>query len=115
MLFNEKYGISHISYNTGRILIDFRADEDLCEIEENFEGLIHAFSKLTGGERESLGMSQYRVGKSPFEFIFQLEGRDGIVLVVEDMRKIDETIKYIKNSLYDINYNMLYQRNDVYY
>lgn len=114
MLFNEKYAISHISYNTGRIIIEYQIDEELKEPEENFEGLIRAFSRLTGRERESLGMMQYRVGNLPFEFIFQLEIHDGIVIVIEDMRIIDDAIKYIKNSLYDINYNMLYQNRDIY-
>ncbi len=114
MLFNEKYGIAHINYNTGRIIIEHSADEELSGLEDNFEGLIRGFAKLCGGERESLGMEQYRVTTSPHEFIFQLDGIDGIVITVENMRKIDEIVRYIKDSLADINYNMLYQSTEYY-
>ena len=60
MLFNEKYGISHISYNTGRILIDFSEDEffvtedDFSEVNENrlrykLEILGHKYGFTTKG------------------------------------------------------------------
>lgn len=114
MLFNEKYGIAHISYSTGRILIEHSPDEELPGAEENFDGLLRGFSKLIGGERESLGMSQYRIAGAPFEFIFQLDSLDGIVISVENMRRIDEIVDYVKNSLANINYNMLYQQTDFY-
>ena len=118
MLFNEKYGISHISYNTGRILIDFSEDEffvtedDFFYFNEHLEGLIRGFSRLIGGERESLGMMQYKISNSPYEFVLQWDTQHGIVIIVEDMRKIDEIVKYIKNSIYEINYNMLYQKKE---
>ena len=112
--FNEKYGIIHVNYSTGRIIIEHTDDEELSGIDENFEGLIRGFSKLIGGERESLGMLQYCVAKSPYDFIFQIDGRDGIVITVENMRKIDETVRYIKNALADINYNMLYIADQYY-
>ena len=108
MLFNEKYGIAHINFSTGRIIIE----HDNVEIEENFEGLIRGFAKLTGGQRESLGMMQYSVTKLPYEFIFQIDSLDGIIITIENMRKIDEIVQYIKNSLADINYNMLYENTD---
>ena len=114
MLFNEKYGISHISYTTGRILIEHKPDEELETIEENFEGLIRGFARLAESERESLGMMQYKVSGSPYDFVFQLENSDGIVMIVEDMRRIDETVRYIKDSLADINHNMLYLERDIY-
>ncbi len=109
LLFNEKYGIAHVSYNSGRVLIEHTCDEELPTTEDNFNALIHGFSRLTGGRRESLGMMQYRVESAPFDFIFQLDNLDGIVISVEDMRRVDETVRYIKESLSDINYNMLYQ------
>ena len=115
MLFNEKYGIAHVSYNTGRILIEHRSDEYLNGTEDNFHGLIRGFSRLIGSEREGLGMMQYRIANAPYEFIFQLDSLDGIVITVEDMRKIDTIIRYIKDSLADINYNMLYMEHDLSY
>lgn len=112
MLFNEKYAVSHINYSTGRVCIEHSSDGELSTPEENFEGLIYAFTRLTGGRRESLGMQQYGVSSSPYEFVFQLEAHDGIVIVVENMRKIDETVRYIRDSLADINYNMLYLQRE---
>lgn len=109
MLFYEKYAVSHINFSTGRILIEHSADESDPDVDRGFDGLIHGFSKLTGGRRESMGMQQYRVTKSPYDFIFQIDGRDGIVITVEDMRKIDEIVRYIKNAIADINANMLYE------
>ena len=111
-ILNEKYAVSHISYSTGRICIDHTPDEELASLEDNFEGLIYAFSRLIGGRRESLGIQQYAVNSSPYDFVFQLEERSGIVIVIEDMRKIDEAVRYIRDSLYDINYNMLYLQRE---
>lgn len=107
-ILNEKYAVSYVSYNTGRVSIDHTPDDDLSSPEENFEGLIYAFSRLTGGRRESLGMQQYAVTSSPYEIVFQLEAHNGIIIVIEDMRKIDEAVRYIRDSLADINYNTLY-------
>ena len=110
MLFNEKYAISHVSYSTGRIIIDYSIDSEYNECEEEvLQGLIRGFSKLIGGERESLGMMQYKIADAPHDFIIQWENLNGIVIVVENMRKIDETVKYLKNSIQEINYNMLYE------
>ena len=109
MLFNEKYGISHISYNTGRIIVDFEDDEYSENETDNLQGLIRGFSRLIGGERESLGMMQYKITNSPYDFIIQWDTMYGIVITVEDMRKIDEIVGYIKNSIHEINYNMLYE------
>ena len=103
MLLYEKYSISHINYNTGIITIEHSGD-----IEEDFEGLIRGFAKLTEGRKESLGMMQYRVTNAPFDFIFQIDFIEGIVIVAEDMRKIDKIVGYIKESIADINYNLLY-------
>ena len=114
MLFNEKYGISHISYNTGRIIIDY-VDEDnedyLCE-DAGLEGLIRGFARLIGGIRESLGMMQYRITNSPYEFVIQWDTMYGIVITVENMRKLDEIVNYVKNSIQEINYNMLYEQRE---
>ena len=112
MLFNEKYGISHISYNTGRIVIDFSESEYAEDETDNLQGLIRGFSRLTGGERESLGMMQYKITNAPYDFIIQWDTMYGIVITVEDMRKIDETVGYVKNSIQEINYNMLYEERD---
>lgn len=110
MLFNEKYAVSHVSYNTGRIIVDYSNDSEYGEDEEAaLYGLIRGFSKLIGGERESLGMMQYKITNAPHEFVIQWENMYGIVIVVENMKQIDEIVKYIKNSIYDINYNMLYE------
>lgn len=111
MLFNEKYGISHISYNTGRIIIDYADDGSETD---NLQGLIRGFSRLIGGERESLGMMQYKITNSPYEFIIQWDTMNGIVITVENMRKLDEIVKYVKNSIQEINYNMLYEERDFY-
>ncbi len=108
MLFNEKYGIAHVSYNTGRVMIDHTADDEISSADDCFDALIYGFSRLIGGRRESLGMMQYRIDGSPYDFIFQLDSRDGIVITIEDMRRIDEIIAYIKASLADINRNSLY-------
>ncbi len=108
MLFNEKYGISHISYSTGRIIIEY-ADNEYSEDEtDSLQGLIRGFSRLIGGERESLGMLQYKITNSPYEFVIQWDSMYGIVIVVEDMRRVDEIVGYVKNAIYDINYNLLY-------
>ena len=112
MLFNEKYAISHVNFNTGRILIDHSTDEELTNIDENFDGLIRGFCRLTGGCREGIGMNRYIVRRAPCEFAFQIDLLDGIVITVENMRKIDETVIYIKTALADINKNMLYQNNE---
>lgn len=111
MLFNEKYGISHINYNTGRILIDYANDgSEYYENEtDNLQGLLRGFSRLIGGERESLGLMQYKITNSPYEFIIQWDTLYGIVITIENMRKIDEIVKYVKNSIQEINYNMLYE------
>ena len=110
MLFNEKYAVSHISYNTGRIIVDYSSDLEYAQDDEAvFHGLIRGFSKLIGGERESMGMMQYRITNAPHDFVIQWDNMYGIVIVVENMRNIDEIVKYIKNSIYDINYNMLYE------
>ncbi len=114
MLFNEKYGITHINYNTGWILVDC-ADDEYSEDETfGLDGIIRGFSRLIGGERESLGMMQYRIDKSPYEFVLHYDTTHGIVIIVEDMRRLDETVKYIKNSIQEINYNMLYEEKDYY-
>lgn len=108
MLFNEKYAISHINYNTGRIIIECADNDEYCENEtDNLQGLIRGFSRLIGGERESLGMMQYKIKNSPYDFIIQWDTMYGIVITVEDMRKIDEIVGYVKNSIQEINYNML--------
>lgn len=112
MLFNEKYAISHVSFNTGRILIEHSTDEELQNIDDNFDGLIRAFCRLTGGCREGIGMNRYIVRSAPCEFALQLDSSDGIVITVENMHRIDETVRYIKNALADINKNMLYQNNE---
>lgn len=109
MLFNEKYAISHIDFNTGRIIVDASDDEFSSSPEDNFNGLIRGFARLVEGERESLGMMQYRVTNSPFDFIFQFDTVYGIVIESEDLRSMDKMVKYIKDSLSDINYNMLYE------
>ena len=110
MLFNEKYGISHISYNTGRIIIDYSNDDDGYYEEEidHMLALVKGFSKLLGDEHESMGMMQYRIRNSPYEFVIQWDNLCGIVITVENMRKLDEIVRFIKNSIYEINYNMLY-------
>ncbi len=108
MLFNEKFGISHINYNSGRICIDYSADEQLSSPEDNLWGLIEGFSRLCGGIRESTGYASYSVSNSPYEILFSLTNNEGIVITVEDMRKIDDIVKYVKDSIADINYNMLY-------
>lgn len=109
MLFNEKYGISHINFSTGWISIDAADDEFSYSETDSFEGLIRGFSRLIGGERESLGMMQYRITNSPYDFVFQWDNAQGIIIVAEDIGKIDSIVKYIKNSLSEINYNMLYE------
>lgn len=109
MLFNEKYGISHIDFNSGRITIDFNNEGISPNNTDGFDGLLRGFSKLIGGEIESLGMMQYKAANSPYDFIFQRDNQYGSVIVVENMRQIDETVKYIKNSLAEINLNMLYE------
>lgn len=114
MLFNEKYGISHIDYNTGRILVDC-ADEEYSVYETGgLDGIIRGFSRLIGGERESIGMMQYKIAKSPYDFVFHFDTAYGIVITVEDMRKLDETVRYIKNSIHEINYNLLYEEIEYY-
>ena len=112
MLFNEKYGISHINFNAGWIIID--SSYDMYEDEENaaFHGLVRGFSKLIDDEIESLGMMQYKIRNAPFDFIFQFDNTHGIVIVAENMKHIDKLVNYIKNSLYDINYNMLYEKTE---
>ncbi len=114
MLFNEKYGISHISYNSGRILIDCSESEFSCDDNDGFEGLIRGFSRLIGEDHESLGMMQYKIKNSPYEFVIQWDTMYGIVIIVEDMRKIDEIVKFVKNSIYEINYNMLYEKKELF-
>lgn len=114
MLFNEKYGISHVNFSTGWILIDVNDDELSSYEKESFDGLLRGFSKLIGGEIESLGMGQYKTENSPYDFIFQWDSNFGIVIVAENINRIDETVKYIKNSLEEINCNMLYEyREDI--
>lgn len=105
MLFNEKYAISYINFNTGFIAIDCSGE---CG-EDPMDGLIRGFSRLVGEESESLGMMQYKIRNSPHEFIIQWDSTYGVVIVAEDIRKMDETVAYVKNSLYEINYNMLYE------
>lgn len=109
MLFNEKYGISHINFSTGWISIDSADDEYSYSETDSFDGLIRGFSRLIGGERESLGMMQYKITNSPYDFVFQWDKTQGIVIVVENIAKMDTTVKYIKESLSEINYNMLYE------
>ncbi len=115
MLFNEKYGITHINYNTGWILVE--CDEDGFDDSENngLDGIIRGFSRLIGGRSESLGMMQYRIDKSPYDFVIHHDTTQGIVIIVEDMRKLDEIVKYVKNSIYEINYNMLYEEKDMFF
>lgn len=105
MLFNEKYAISHINFSTGFIAIEHSGDD---MSEEPLTGLVRGFSRLIGDEGESLGLMQYKIRNSPHEFVIQWDSEYGVVVVAEDIRKMDEIVKYIKNSLYEINYNMLY-------
>lgn len=109
MLFNEKYAIAYINFSTGRIIVDSADDEFSYSLEDNFNGIIRGFAKLVGGERESLGMMQYRVTNLPFDFIFQCDPNLGIIIESENIRNIDKMVRYIKDSLQDINYNMLYE------
>ena len=108
MLFNEKYAISHINFNTGFIAIDY-SDSGLID-EEPIVGLVRGFSRLIGEESESLGLMQYKIKNSPHEFIIQWDSSYGVIIVAEDIRKMDEIVKYVRNSLYEINYNMLYEQ-----
>lgn len=110
MLFNENFGIAHINFNTGRVIIDYSHDEFTDPQDNAFDGLLRGFSKLIGGRIESLGMMQYKIQNCPYDFIIQWDNLDGIVISVENMNKIDDTVKYIRKSLYDINYNMLYEK-----
>ncbi len=107
MLFNERYAISHINFNTGFIAIDHSDDEYMTD--DPITGLVRGFSRLIGQEYESLGLMQYKIRNSPFEFVIQWDREYGVVIVAENIRKMDEIVKYVKNSLYEINYNMLYE------
>lgn len=113
MVFYEKYAISHVNFSTGWITIDVAYDEYSSGEDDCMSGLLRGFSKIIGGEIESLGMMQYRISKSPYDFIFQWDLERGIVIVVEDMRKITEIFRYIKTSLDDINMNLLYEQTTV--
>ena len=108
MILNEKYGISYINYNTGIIYIEYTCDEYLNSIDENFQGLIQGFSKLCNGHRESLEYYSYTISNLPYDISFTMTNSGQILMFIENMRKIDEAVKYIKNSLIEINYNMLY-------
>ncbi len=110
MILNEKYGISHISFSTGRISVE--CDEAGETIDECFNGLLSGFSRLTGGNTADVGMGQYTVEKLPYDIVFQLDGADSIVIVAEDMRHIDEIVRYVRESLCEINANMLYEYRD---
>ncbi len=107
MLFNERYAISYINFNTGFIAIDHNEEEYIEE--EPITGLVRGFSRLIGEESESLGLMQYKIRNSPHEFVIQWDSSYGVVIVAEDIRRMDEIVKYVKNSLYEINYNMLYE------
>ncbi len=107
MLFNEKYAISHINFSTGFIAIEHNGSE--YSYDEPLTGLVRGFSRLIGQESESLGTLQYKIRNSPHDFIIQWDGTYGVMIVAEDIRKMDEIVKYIKNSLYEINYNSLYE------
>ena len=52
---------------------------------------------------------QYKIRNSPHDFVIQWDSDYGVVIVAEDIRRIDEIAKYVKNSLYEINYNLLYE------
>ena len=107
MLFNEKYAISHINFSTGFIAIEHDID-DITD-EEPLSGLVRGFSRLIGEEIESIGLMQYKIRNSPHDFVIQWDSDYGVVIVAEDIRRIDEIAKYVKNSLYEINYNLLYE------
>ena len=51
MLFNERYAISYINFNTGFIAIDHNEEEYIEE--EPITGLVRGFSRLIGEESES--------------------------------------------------------------
>lgn len=109
MLFNEKYAIGHINFNTGWITLDINTDEFSNPEEDNFSQLLNAFSRLIGGEIESLGMMQYKIRKSPYDFVIQYSGDYEIVIAAENLNQMDAIVKYIKEALADINVNMLWE------
>lgn len=109
MLFNEKFAIVHINFSTGWITIDAAEDRFTNPDTDSFSQLIYAFSRLTGGEVESLGMMQYRISKAPHDFVFQCGSGSEVAIVVENINKIDAAVKYIREALAEINANMLWE------
>ncbi|MDE7390284.1 MAG: hypothetical protein K2M82_05015 [Lachnospiraceae bacterium] len=108
MLFNEKYAISHVNFNTGWIVIDYDGYIPPEWEEDEYYGLnalIRSFAKFMDGEIISLGMMQYKIDNSPFDFVFQWDNEVGIVIVVEDLNKIGQMFNYIKETLAEINVN----------
>ncbi len=107
MILNEKYAVSHINYSTGRICVESDGEDD--SMEDSLFALLRGFARLVGGEVVDMGMRQYAVEKSPYDFVFQIDSMDGIVITVEDMTHIDEIVRYVRESLCEINVNMLYE------
>ncbi len=106
MLFNEKYAISHINFSTGFIAIEHSGE---YTEEEPITGLVRGFSRLIGQDSESMGLMQYKIRNAPHDFVIQWDSEYGVVIVAEDIRQMDKIVKYVKNSLYEINYNLLYE------
>ena len=98
MLFNEKDGISHISYNTGRILIDFRADEDLCEIEENFEGSGEPllFVAATTSDKDCTQQDLYVIAGKFFMYINDLAAQQNPDIALSSEESVGGLYKSIK-------------------
>ena len=109
MLFNEKFAIGHINFSTGWITIDAAEDRFTNPDTDSFSQLLDAFSRLIGGKVESLGMMQYRISKSPHDFVFQCGSDSEIAIVVENINEIDAVVKYIIEVLAEINANMLWE------
>ncbi len=110
MILNEKYGISHISFSTGRISVE--CDEAGETIDECFKGLLSGISRITVRNTADESMRQNTEQMLPYDIVFQLDGADSIVIVAEDMRHIDEIVRYVRESLCEINANMLYEYRD---
>lgn len=107
MLFNEKFAIGHINFSTGWITVDTSADQFTDPEDDCFSQFIYSFSRLIGGEVESLGMMQYKISGSPYDFVIQSGSGSEIIIVAEDVNKMDSTVKYIREALAEINLNML--------
>lgn len=109
MLFNEKFAIGHINFNNGWITVDVNSDEYSDTENDCLSQLVRSYSRLLNSHEESIGMMQYKINGSPYDFVIQYGGLSELVIVVENMNQLDDTVKYIRQSLAEINQNMLWE------